>query len=321
MWYLLRKAFVYYPFSEGSGTKVYNKNYFYYQSLWQQTINDYSTLPSNALWTSDSSLPIICEANELFIQGRCVKQNNYLWFSRGKTNKIVLPLQEYGNEFTWEMWLYLTVPVTVHTENIVSRPSSTQLLLNYDGTNIQFLFYGAGIGLNNYAGLTYLSISRLRATVSSIWVLVSCGNSVLQNTSFISAKSSSLLLGQTQSSAFSYINQNGNTLEISSDDVNYAMDGAVRELRIWRAFRGYTPSIDKFYSELDPIIEPNLVNYWKITESAGTLLYDSSLTSSSASLVRYVVGLSNPNWISLSTNLQLGTPEKTYSTYSIYNQL
>ena len=313
LWYLLKKSYYYLPLTEGYGTTVINKVYDYYNTLlWGNILSNQQNIPSNTVWVSDPTLPFLCEGNEWLVSGHCIKTNKNLWFIKSSTYKIVLPLQEYNSEFSWDMWIYWGSPAGAHTETIISRPSSTKLELYSDGTNTKFNFYAAGIGTTNSMGLTYLSTTtQTKAAITGCWILITCGNSISFGKSILSARSTNTIFGVTVSTAFTLQSGKDLVLELGSDDPTYAYEGAIREVRIWNYYRGSTPSADSMYNELEPRTELGLLHYWKLSESIGNTINDYTTQSLSSSLIRSVSGKTSPAWVTGASTLVLGSPEKT----------
>ena len=305
----------YYPLDEGVGTILYDQGYSIQNDLlWNSEVSDLrkTIFTSQYIqWKTTPSSVIFCDSNENLNNGRCVANHEKsLQLVRGTTTKFTIPIIEYQQDLTIEMWCNFNFNLGSYpySEIIWQRSSSITLQLTVISSTSGILsFYPNNGNIHLDLALTILS------TISGKWVHISFGQSSTINKSLLALINSyNLNVYQAASSAFT-LTPGSLTLDIGSDSDTTALNALVKDIRIWKYYRGLGLRYAEAFSELLPYqYAGKLTGYWKLSESEGNTIRDFSENGYIATLVASSTR-SSPKWTAtLGMSLSLCGPKQFF---------
>lgn len=310
----------YYPLDEGTGSTLYDQGYSMLNDLlWSAELSDprKTTFTSQYIqWKITSSSVIFCDSNENLINGHCVASHEKsLQLARGITSYFTIPILEYQQDLTIEMWCNFNFASTAfpYTEIIWQRPNSISLQLTVTGASSGTLSFYPNSG-NTHLDLPLTILS----SISGNWVHISYGQSSAINTALLMLINS-LTMNVYQVSSTAYVLTPGTlTLNIGSSSDSTNLNACVRELRIWGYYRGLGKRYNEAFTEILPYqYAAQLTGYWKLSEADGNTIKDFSQNCNIALLAPSSTRVS-PRWAAtMGANLFLCGPNQYYKINSM----
>lgn len=311
----------YYPLDEGSGPNAFDLGMSFVDDItWNSESSNVRYTNVNYTFLSWTITPIntifLCDANENLINGRCIPNNHkYLQFVRGQTTQLALPIIEFQQDFTLELWIQLNFtgisgPYPL-TEIIAQRPGSVliEFVVTSSTTGYIRAYGGSGSSYNQI---------NINALTTGLWTHVSFGQSSTLNISLLLliVGIQPLTILQATGTAF-VLNSAPLTLDIGSSSDTTALNALVKEVRIWNNYRGEGLIIGEAFKELLPYKNPgSLLGYWKLNEGDSNGVADYSEFNQTAILLDSATRTS-PRWAySPNTPLLLCGPNQYFVSWN-----
>ena len=292
----------YYSLDEGSGSYAFDQGLSFIDDItWDtESANIRKTninYPYISWKISTTSQLFLCDANENLINGRCIQNNQkHLQFIRGRTTNLTLPIIEFQQDFTIELWcLFNFTGISgpyPFTENIIQRPGSVLIQFVVTGsTTGSLLAYG-----NQSLSYIQINIATL-STIDGVWTHISFGQSCTINKSLLMliVGSQPLNIMQATGTATTLIST-PLLIEVGSSTDATSLNALIKEVRIWSNYKGAGLIIEGAFKELLPYkLNGTLLGYWKLNEADGNTIKDYSEFSLTATLLDTATRIS-PRW-------------------------
>ena len=315
----MRYLVSYYPLDEGPGSKVYDRSTGYYPNiLWDSEAANIRTpalIPDSRngpYWTADPKPFRWCKPFQHFINGICLNAEKFLYFTRGTSHSVSFPAMDKSTQdFTVEFWAYLEPgAVPAHAEVLLSRQPdfSTKITMHVlDSSLVAFRCYVGGDDPTAISddGSSFLECTNIaRTTVNKRWLHLSCANAYTNySKSSLRLRFSDGTVLANEAAGFHMNVTAGTTMKIGEDG-SAGFTGAIRELRVWNYFVSTGGVMFQSRSELRSLAYTSrLLSYWKLQESAGGILYDSTKASARVSFLS--TPASDPQWTELDVTPKL----------------
>jgi len=309
----------YYRINEGFGNTLSDIATGYYNTLlWDlestdtRTVTITTSVTDGPRWASDKDEYRFCKPHQVYINNVCLNNDKSLLFIRSTSRSIILPPVSFTNEYTFEFWLYAKYDlIPSRTEQLFvrnpSRRNKIELITGAGNTaTIRCRILEDTSTMKSSDGKDYLEYKNIATSdIRLKWTFISIANSDLTSSLRFNGQIS------TYSVAKAFPIQTGiffpmtDSIEINKSGTN-GFTGSIRELRIWNYFMPTATSTLLMRTELRPMLyHKTLLAYWKLDESAGTKIYDTSFYSQTANLPVSDVNGNCPEWVEIQTSGQL----------------
>jgi len=311
----IKYLLTYYRINEGSGTTINDIATGYYEALiWNVESSRKSTFTVSAdgpFWTSDKDNYKFCKPHQFYINNVCVNNDKALWFTSGTSKSLTLPSVSFDNSYTVEFWLYAKYdPTPMRTEQLFIRNPShftkIELITGLGNVvTIRCRILEENSVMRSLDGKSFLEYKNIaEANIRLKWTFISCANSeIMSQLRFhgqISDDSVAKAFPVPDGTKFPL----ADTMEISKTGSS-GFSGSIREMRVWNFFLSAGTSTLLMRSELRPMLyHTKLLAYYKLDESAGTKIYDTSFYSQTANFPANDASGDSPEWIEIQSSAQ-----------------
>ena len=274
---------VYYKLDESSGTTLFESSYRFDENYQNDYTTDISDLKGLS-WDHQMELRL-CAGHERKVNQQCFARQRMIQYKPTKyaPSKTADPIS-LANEYSISFWAYFSPQPSQFT--ILEKENHITLTIENEGTDLIYKFNGNN-GSENKSGNTHILIDKtLFLTTTTFqyntWRYLSASNSRLLNMAQITVDEtvtadetvvvSDEAFEITSSESFSSYLCIGGTCD--ADTAN-TFDGLLKEFRVWNKFMGAGAIRSTMHRQLRGD-ETYLQAYWKLTDSYGLIVEDSS---------------------------------------------
>ena len=197
---------------------------------------------SQATWSNDNSIPLICPDHSEFMSGYCMHRKNSYFDLRSSTNSFSFVLPIPLSEFTIEFWLYsissqLSYTSIISTSDIVS--------LSVGNSNYKCQIGGSAVlqgGTITLSTWTHVACAQSTAAISSVTLSNKCKHLLINS-----------LVTSSTTTCETLTNPALNTVTINDPSNPY--QGFIADMRIWKKFRSIGTVTRYMYTGVDALAE------------------------------------------------------------------